>query len=173
MRRGLILLIPTVFLLVVFCQLVIPRTAQEDGVTEGVIGPHWSIQVYYLSEGRLQQVTSTVPSLLVGIAPSRLKELCPYWQVKTLGADSITVEVDLDAVLDSYAQQRFIGIWGDTVTIFAGIPNVRQIPLEFTSVHIQDLPDYEVANLAQGIPFDSTEQKLQLLESLQEYRRVR
>ena len=48
MRRGLILLIPTVSLLVVFCQLVIPRTAQEDGVTEGVIGPHWSIQVYYL-----------------------------------------------------------------------------------------------------------------------------
>ena len=123
----------------VFCQLVIPRTAQEDGVTEGVIGPHWSIKVYYLSEGRLQQVTSTVPSLLVGIAPSRLKELCPYWQVKTLGANSITVKVDLDAVLGSYAQQRFIGIW-EYCDDLCGNSQRASIPLEFTSSAYPDLP---------------------------------
>ena len=68
--------------------------------------------------------------------------------------------------------KRFIGIWGDTVTIFAGIPNVRQIPLSSPQCISRTRPTMRWQTWRRGF-FDSTEQKLQLLESPQEYRRVR
>jgi hypothetical protein len=174
MRRILVVaVVSIIILLYVLCQIVVPRASKEKEFTNVFIGPDWHIQIIYQSGGQSQRTESMVPSVLVGLEARKLAELCPYWQLKTVGSNRITVEVNLDHVLGEYAGCRFIGIWGDNVAVFAGIPNVRQVPLEFAPVRIQDLPDYELANLARGIGFDSTEEKLQFLESLREYRSAR
>lgn len=174
MRRILVVgAVAIVILVYVLCQIVIPRSSKETGFQEVFIGPDWSIQIIYQSGGQSYQTESLVPTRLVGLGAIELGALCPYWQVKDMGSDRITVELNLDHALGDYANYRFIGIWGDNVAVFAGIPNVRQVPLEFIPVSVHDLPDYEVANLAKGIGFTSIEEKLEFLEGLREYQHTR
>lgn len=63
-------------------------------------------------------------------------------------------------------QRLYLGIFGDFVAVFQGQPGTGGILLEQTDVSILKMPEFEIENLRQGIPFFSEEEKYSILEGL-------
>lgn len=64
------------------------------------------------------------------------------------------------------ARKRFFGIASGRVAVFAGIPDHPGRVLELTQIRVEALPQPELADLEQGIPYASASERLRILEGL-------
>lgn len=62
--------------------------------------------------------------------------------------------------------QNYVSTYGAYVGIFKGQPGVGGILIEETDISIANLPEFEIHNLEQGIPFTTTTEKYSILEGL-------
>ncbi|NMB38228.1 MAG: hypothetical protein GX994_01485 [Firmicutes bacterium] len=77
------------------------------------------------------------------------------------------VKAETESNLDSGCdQQLYLGIFRDFAAVFQGQPGAGGILLELTDVSILKMPEFEIENLRQGIPFTDEEEKYSILEGL-------
>lgn len=87
-------------------------------------------------------------------------------QVKKVNDQSYTYLESSHDLCDTCQKNQFLGLDGQGLAVFRGIPNKPGPITERIAIDLNKLPEAEIKDLKKGIPFEDGKEKLQLLEGL-------
>jgi len=112
--------------------------------------------------------TSPLPRELVGKTLDEVRTIHPEWRVVAFAPKRLTVRIPETHLEELYGHLSFLGIHDGKVAVFRGKPGVYQRLVGVTGIAVSTLPEFEIRNLEEGIPFAGEEELSMLLESLKE-----
>lgn len=167
-------------------RVVAPRQ-QADGGREGVFGkplagtvgqaePSGPIivgtgailekKVFY-SYCRHEVDTQTVAgSELVGHTEAELRQLYPEASITVSSPLRVVWRETREDFCAEHGSQRYLGINGDRVAVFQGLPGMRPVVLEQTDIPVEWMPDSEIRKLRQGVVVSNDDELNELLQGL-------
>ena len=112
--------------------------------------------------------TLAIPENLAGRTLGEVRSLYPGWRIIGFAPERLTIKIPDTQVEKLYGHMRFLGIAQGRVAIFRGKPNVYQELVRLTQIPVGNLPEFEVKNLQEGLPFEGEDELSILLESFSE-----
>ena len=116
----------------------------------------------------LETSTEPLPRDLVGKTLDEVRSVHPEWRVVAFAPSRLTVKIPETHLEELYGHFSFLGIQDGKVAVFRGKPGVYRRLVGVTGIAVSSLPEFEIRNLEQGIPFAGAEELSMLLESLRE-----
>ncbi|NLK09236.1 MAG: hypothetical protein GX316_11160 [Firmicutes bacterium] len=164
-------------------QLAIKHSLEDQAVgqmPETDYSPSITSQVRLLPEAHLVEAlvsdagqiittsTSLLPTALAGLTLDEVRNIHPDWRVLSFAPEKLTVKVPDITIESLYGHLSFLGIYDGKVAVFQGKPGIYEQVVHTTQIPVTSLPDFEVDNLKEGIPYSGEEELSVLLESFTE-----
>ena len=86
--------------------------------------------------------------------------------VKKVKENHYAYEVTVEDYCPNCRTHQFLGINGQDVAVIRGTPDMPGPVLEKVEIKMENLPQLELEDLRKGIPFKTSNEKLQLIEGL-------
>lgn len=107
------------------------------------------------------------PDNLVGLNFSQVQKIYNGWSIDKFDTKEVEMSLKVDSLCREHANNMFIGIKEDKVTVFYGVPGPKAIVKEVTKIPITALMPQDVEELRQGLVVQSKEELLRTLEGMQ------
>lgn len=121
------------------------------------------------SSGAVESVWQHVPKELVGLTLKQVEALHPEWVVLEFGRDRLVVMAKQNAsCTDDERKTRHLGVSGDVVGVYEGVPGRCGKLVKKTRVRVDRLPEFQQVDLRRGIPFEDDRELFLILEGLNE-----
>ncbi|QDR80866.1 BofC C-terminal domain-containing protein [Sporomusa termitida] len=107
------------------------------------------------------------PDNLVGLNFNQVQRIYNGWSIEKFDTKEIEMSLKVDSLCREHANNMFIGIKDDKVTVFYGVPGPKAIVKEMTKIPVTALMPQDVQELRQGLVVQSKEELLKTLEGMQ------
>lgn len=93
----------------------------------------------------------------------------PDWEIQESGKDRLTLLRRVDDFCSIDQKKRYVGIKDGYVAIFYGEPKMKKKVFRVTDISMKKFPDLMKQQLEQGIPGESEEHLISIIEDLEVY----
>lgn len=104
---------------------------------------------------------------VVGMTRDEVAKLYHEWQIISFDKDLVALQLSVDGVCKEHKKDQFVGMRDGVVGIYYGKPNENAVLKEALEIDAATLIEQVQDALKNGIPFQSEEEKLRILEGIQ------
>ena len=102
----------------------------------------------------------------IGHTEAELKELYPEASISVASPLRVVWRETKEDFCPEHGSQRYLGVNGDRVAVFQGLPGMRPVVLDQTDIPVEWMPDGEVRRLRQGIIVRNDDELNEMLQGL-------
>ncbi len=139
------------------------------GQTNECVGENTMFEqtIYYRDCKESEVVREKASAKVIGMTRDEVAELYNDWQITSFDKDIVALQVSVDDVCKEHKKEQFVGMRDGVVGIYYGRPNEDAVLKEALELDETMLVEQVEEALKVGIPFQSEEEKLRILEGLE------
>lgn len=123
--------------------------------------------VYYTDCQESEMMRAKASAKVVGMTRDEVAKLYREWQITSFDSNVVALKLSVDGVCKAHRESQFLGIHDGMVAIYYGRPGESAILKEMLQIDAALLVTQVQEELKKGIPFQSEEEKLRILEGIQ------
>lgn len=122
--------------------------------------------IYYRDCKESEVVREKAVAKVIGMTRDEVAEFYREWQITSFDKDIVALQISVDGVCKEHKKEQFVGMRDGVVGIYYGKPNEDAVLKESLTIEMAMIEQVEEA-LKAGIPFQTEEEKLRILEGLE------
>ncbi len=124
-------------------------------------------KVIYLQCGDEELFRTKPAANLVGLNISQVQGVYTGWTIDKFDSQVVELSRKVDRYCPEHARNSFIGIKDGMVAVFYGKPGPKAIVKEITKIPVSRLSSEDAAEIGKGLPVQTQEELLRILEGMQ------
>lgn len=143
---------------------IIPSGQTNERVGENTM---FEQTIYYRDCKESEVMREKASAKVVGMTRDEVAKLYHEWQIISFDKDLVALQLSVDGVCKEHKKDQFVGMRDGVVGIYYGKPNENAVLKEALEIDAATLIEQVQDALKNGIPFQSEEEKLRILEGIQ------
>lgn len=143
---------------------IIPSGQTNERVGENTM---FEQTIYYRDCKESEVMREKASTKVVGMTRDEVAKLYHEWQIISFDKDLVALQLSVDGVCKEHKKDQFVGMRDGVVGIYYGKPNENAVLKEALEIDAATLIEQVQDALKNGIPFQSEEEKLRILEGIQ------
>lgn len=143
---------------------IIPSGQTNERVGENTI---FEQTIYYRDCKESEVMREKASAKVIGMTRGEVEKLYHEWQITSFDNEVVTLQISVDGVCKEHKKDQFVGLKDGVVGIYYGKPNENAVLKESLTIDAAMLVEQVQEALKNGIPFQTEEEKLRILEGIQ------
>ncbi len=146
-----------------------PDVDMPIGQTNERVGENTMFEqtIYYRDCKESEVMREKASAKVIGMTRDEVAELYHEWQVTSFDKDVVALRISVDDVCKEHKKEQFVGVRNGIIGIYYGKQSGNAVLKEALSIDEAMLVEQVKEALKVGIPFQSEEEKLRILEGLE------
>lgn len=123
--------------------------------------------IYYRDCKESEVMREKASAKVIGMTRDEVAELYHEWQVTSFDKDVVALRISVDDVCKEHKKEQFVGVRNGIIGIYYGKQSGNAVLKEALAIDEAMLVEQVKEALKVGIPFQSEEEKLRILEGLE------